>query len=223
MLLDFFEQAMGSPVEIEYAIEMKNGEKPILYLLQIKPLIKIDEDIEVNIEKVDQENALLLIKGGMGNGHLTHVQDVIYMDLDKFDKNQTKQMAKEIADLNKKLQTEDREYILIGPGRWGTRDPFIGIPVFWSQIANARIIVEVGLKELPLEASLGSHFFHNVTSMNVGYFSAPYRSESNIVNLNLLSKQKVINETSFFKHIRFEKPLDIKMDGKSRVTLVSTQ
>ena len=220
VLLDFFEQAMGSPVEIEYAVDLPKGEKAILYLLQIKPLIKIDEQIEVNIEEVDKEETVLLLKGGMGNGHLSHIQDVIYMDVHKFDKSQTEQMAKEVAELNKKLQAEDREYILIGPGRWGTRDKFIGIPVFWSQIANARIIVEMGLKELPLEASLGSHFFHNVTSMNVGYFSAPYGDNKNIVNLNLLNKQEVINETTFFKHIRFQENLDIKMDGKNQITLV---
>lgn len=223
VLLDFFAQAMGSPVEIEYALEAKNDERPTLHLLQIKPLIKEASSVSVNIDSINKEKSIFILNEGMGNGHYTQISDVVYMDLDKFDKTQTEVMAKEVAALNKKLQEENREYILIGVGRWGTRDKFIGIPVFWSQIANARIIVEMGLKDLPLEASLGSHFFHNVTSMNVGYFSAPYGSKANIVNLNLLNSQKVINKTSFFKHVRFDKPLDIRMDGKERIAVAEMQ
>ena len=214
---------MGSPVEIEYALETQNNERPTLHLLQIKPLIKQENDITVNIENINNEKSILVLNGGMGNGHYTNISDVIYMDLDKFDKTQTELMAKEVASLNQKLQEEGREYILIGIGRWGSRDKFIGIPVFWSQIANARIIVEMGLKTLPLEASMGSHFFHNVTSMNVGYFSAPYGSNKNSVNLELLNRQNIINETIFFKHVRFNDPLDIKMDGKRRIATAEMQ
>lgn len=220
VLLDFFAQAMGSPVEIEYTMNLSKGQKPTLHLLQLKPLIKQENDVEVDIQNIDKEKTILSLEGGMGNGHYTHIQDVIFMNLDKFDKTKTSEMAKEVAELNKKIQQEDREYILIGAGRWGTRDKFIGIPVFWSQIANARIIVEMGLKELPLEASLGSHFFHNVTSMNVGYFSAPYDSKTSQVNIDLLQQQEVINETTFFKHVRFEKNLNIKMDGKARAAVI---
>ncbi len=223
VLLDFFEQAMGAPVEIEYAVEMDGNEQPILYLLQIKPLIKKDSNVTVNIDSVNKESAVCVLEGGMGNGHYKHIRDVVYMKTELFDKTQTDKMAQEVAYLNKKLQQEEKEYILVGAGRWGTRDRFIGVPVFWSQIANARIIIEMGLKELPLEASLGSHFFHNVTSMNVGYFSAPYNSEANFVNIELLEDQKVINETSYFKHVRFEQPLDVKMDGKNRKALIAIQ
>lgn len=222
VLLEFFEQAMGSPVEIEYAVELGKNDKSTLYLLQIKPLIKAEDDILVNIDTVSRDNAVMMLQGGMGNGHYTTIEDVIYMNIERFDKSKTAEMANEIAELNKQLQKADREYVLIGVGRWGTRDKFIGIPVFWSQIANARIIVEMGLEELPLEASLGSHFFHNVTSMNVGYFSAPHNDKRNIINLELLDQQKVINETTHFKHVRFEKPLNIRMDGKNRIAVVET-
>lgn len=223
VLLDFFAQAMGSPVEIEYALESENNDLPTLYLLQIKPLIKQDDDITVSIDKVNKDKAIFVLHDGMGHGHYTHINDVVYMNVDNFDKSKTDEMAKEIAAINKKFHEEDREYILIGIGRWGTRDKFIGVPVFWSNIASARIIVEMGLKDLPLEASLGSHFFHNVTSMNVGYFSAPYGTKENIVNLDLLNQQKVINETTYFKHVRFEKPLDIKMNGKERIAVAEIQ
>lgn len=223
ILLSFFEQAMGSPVEIEYAMTMKPKQKASIHLLQIKPLIKQEEEVNVNIEKIAKDKAILLLHGGMGNGHYSHIEDVIYVDVNKFDKTQTQDIAKEVAELNKILQAEDREYILIGPGRWGSRDKFIGIPVFWSQIANARLIVEMGLKELPLEASLGSHFFHNVTSMNVGYFAAPHNAKDDIVNLDLLNNQELINETTHLKHVRIKGGLDIKMDGKNRLASVSLE
>lgn len=223
ILLNFFSQAMGSPVEIEYALTLNNQQPATLNLLQIKPLIKQEEEVKVNVDDVNEKNLIFLLKDGMGNGHFKHIEDIVYMNIEKFDKTQTQEMAKQVAELNTKLQEENREYILIGPGRWGTRDKFIGIPVFWSQIANARIIVEVGLKAFPLEASLGSHFFHNVTSMNVGYFSAPHKATDNILNIDLLEKQEIINETPFFKHIRFKEALDIKMDGKNRVASVVMQ
>lgn len=219
ILLDFFAQAMGAPVEIEYAMNIPKQGKATLQILQIKPLIKQDDDIDINIEKVEKEQTLFLLKGGMGNGHYTHIQDVVYMKLDHFDKSKTRQMAEEIAIINKKMQEENREYVLIGVGRWGTRDPFIGVPVFWSQIANARIIIEMGIKDLPLEASLGSHFFHNVTSMNVGYFSIPYNNNEQNINFNRLAQEQCIHESLFFKHVRFDQTLDIKMDGKNRIAL----
>ena len=222
VLLDFFEQAMGAPVEIEYAMNLNNSAEAELELLQIKPLIKHEVEVDIDIDNVNEKEAVCILNGGMGNGHYTHIQDVIVMKMDRFSKQKTREMAKEVAVFNQYLQSEEREYILIGAGRWGTRDPHIGVPVYWSQIANARIIVEMGLKELALEASLGSHFFHNVTSMNVGYFSAPYHSKSNIVNLNLLTKQNIIKDGEYFQIVRFDHPLDIKMNGKKRIALIAT-
>ncbi len=121
--------------------------------------------------------------------------------------------------LNKKLSGENLNYILIGPGRWGTRDRFIGVPVKWPQIANAKVIVETELEDFPLDASLGSHFFHNVTSMNVGYFSIKNQGKS-FVNYDLLSQQELIEETVYFKHVRFPENLSIVMDGKKRQALI---
>jgi len=129
------------------------------------------------------------------------------------------EMATEIEYFNKRLKKTGREYVLIGPGRWGSRDKFIGIPVKWSQISGARIIVETDLADFPLDASMGSHFFHNVTSMNVGYLSVHSGGES-LIHYDLLEKQVVIEEGKFFRHIRFEHDLDIVMDGKKRQSLI---
>jgi hypothetical protein len=131
-------------------------------------------------------------------------------------------MAEEIDRINEKMLKENIRYILIGPGRWGSRDKFIGIPVVWSQISNAKVIVEIGLPDFHIDASLGSHFFHNVTSMNVGYFSVDPLAEDGIINWEKLESQKTIEKYKFFKHIRFEKPLMIKMDGNKRIAVIAS-
>ena len=115
----------------------------------------------------------------MGNGILDNISDLIYLEPEKFDNLHTVEMAEEIDKINEKMMKQNRKYILIGPGRWGTRDRFLGIPVVWPQISNAKVIVEIGLPDFYLDASLGSHFFHNVTSMNVGYFSINQGSKRN--------------------------------------------
>src|SRR6056297_221678 len=156
----------------------------------------------------------------MGNGKIDYIRDVIFVDEEKFDNNRTLEMTNEIEKLNKQMLKRNKKYILIGPGRWGTRDKFIGIPVVWSQISQAKVIVEVGLKKFPLDASLGSHFFHNVTSMNVGYFSISDQSRQSFVDWEKFKKQKVVEETTFFKHVEFSEPLTVLMDGKKMVSAI---
>jgi len=222
VILDIVEEAMGSPVEIEFAIDLLKDKKGLtsFHLLQIKPLIKNVFDINVDIENVDTERLLLYSENGMGNGIIDNITDVIYVDPKQFDKLKTEKMRDEIEQLNLKMVKNNRKYILIGPGRWGTRDRFIGIPVAWSQISNAKIIVEVSLEDFPLDASLGSHFFHNVVSMNVGYFSVKHSSLIDFINWEELDKQKTISETKFFKHIQFDNPVEVIMDGKKRASLI---
>ncbi len=223
ILLRFFKEAMGAPVEIEFAVDLDKGKnnQPTLYLLQIKPLIRLESHIDISFEDVNPENIIVQSVKGMGNGRLETIRDIIYMNTEKFDKLDTLEMAREIAEMNKQFDDDNGEYILIGPGRWGTRDRFTGIPVLWSQISHARVIVEMGLKEFPLEASLGSHFFHNVTSMNVGYFSVYHESKSEWVNLDVLQQQEVVTSSKYFVHVRFKKPLTILMDGKSQKAVIT--
>ncbi len=145
---------------------------------------------------------------------------MIFVDEDKFDNQKTLEMSYEIEKMNAGMLKENKKYVLIGPGRWGTRDKFIGIPVAWPQISNAKEIVEMSLKDFPLDASLGSHFFHNVKSMNVGYFSIQHSSPNDFVNWDVLNNQEVIEETKYFKHVRFKNPFSIVMDGKKRISLI---
>ena len=224
LLLSIFKEAMGTPVELEYAVDLEKSpanKLPTLYLLQIKPLIRKDDMLDVTIEDFDKDQALMYATKGMGNGKIDTIRDVIYVDIAAFDRTQTNEMAEQLGKINEQLVGEGKEYILIGPGRWGTRDPFTGIPVVWSQISNAKIIVEMGLEDFPLDASLGSHFFHNVTSMNVGYFSVPYNSNEAFINLDILKKLPVVSHTKFIKHVRFPKPVTIFMDGHKREVLIT--
>ncbi|MGE0021017.1 MAG: PEP/pyruvate-binding domain-containing protein [Draconibacterium sp.] len=222
ILLKLFREALGSPVEIEYAIDLEPAENglPTFYLLQIKPLIRIEEQIEINLDQIDDEHIFMYAEQGMGNGKVENIYDVVYVDPAKFDKLKTKQIAQEISDINRRFEERGKEYILIGPGRWGSRDPFTGIPVYWANISKARVIVEMGLPDYQIDASLGSHFFHNVTSMNVGYFSVPYQAENAKLKMEALEQQKLIHETEFVKHVYFIKPLTVLMNGRERKALI---
>ena len=225
LLLKLFREAMGSPVEIEYAVDLECGDnqRPTFYLLQIKPLIRRDEQLNINIGTIDPKKTLMYAIRGMGNGIVSGIRDVIFVDPDRFDKMLTREIAEEINRFNKKMDTQNKEYVLIGPGRWGTKDPFTGIPVLWTNISKARIIIEMGLKDFPLDGSLGSHFFHNVTSMNVGYFTIPHNSADGIINMDMIKGMPIIEEGNFIKHVCFDKELSIIMDGKNRQALIATE
>ncbi len=222
LLLTYFKQAMGAPVEIEFAVDLSNeyNKLPTLYLLQIKPLIRRENISKISFDHIDPSKIILKSEKGMGNGEIDYIKDVILMNPKKFSRTKTDEMAKEVAAFNKKLEKEGKEYLLIGPGRWGTRDKFTGIPVLWSQISFAKVIVEMGLEEFPLEASLGSHFFHNVTSMNVGYFSVHFVKNEEFIQMDTFLKQTIVEEAEYFMHIKFEKPLKILMDGKNQKAVI---
>lgn len=220
ILLNIFSQAMGTPVEMEFSVDMEQ-EIPILYILQIKPLIKNEYNIDIENENIEQDNIILRAEKGMGNGRIRTINDIIYVKTEAFNRLETEEMAKEVKALNEILNSEQREYVLIGPGRWGTRDPMTGIPVQWSDISKAKIIVEQGLPDFPLDASLGSHFFHNVTSMNIGYFAIPFETEHSFINFDLLAEAEVIQELKHTKHVRFPTPLTITMDGKKQTAIIS--
>ncbi len=222
LLMKLFKQAMGAPVEMEYALDLNKGENgwPTFYLLQLKPLIRREAEIEIELGTLDNSKLLLLSSRGMGNGRIPGVSDVVYVDIQRFDRTKTVEIANEIATVNKALNAVNLQYVLIGPGRWGTRDEYTGIPVNWPQINSARVIVEIGLPNYPLEASLGSHFFHNVTSMNVGYFSIPDINSADFVKIDLLEQQELIWEGKYVRHVRFKQELEILMDGRKRTAVI---
>lgn len=222
-VLDVVTEACGTPVEIEFAVDLKKDENgnASFYLLQIKPLLGTGAGYNIDTDAINEEEIILLTRKSMGNGVIDDINDIIYIEPEKFDNTLTMQMADEIAVLNEKMVKENRKYVLIGPGRWGTRDRFLGIPVAWPQISGAKVIVEVSLPDFHPDASLGSHFFHNVTSMNVGYFSVNLNSGEDRILWENIRKQEVVTEGGFLRHIRFDKPLLIRMDGKKGMAVIS--
>jgi len=223
VILDVVQEALGSPVEIEYAVDLEKDEDGLasFYLLQIKPMVGSRTDYAVDIDQIPRKDILLFSQQSMGNGLINNIQDVIYVEPGMFDKTKTREMTHEIEKINAAMLDQGRKYILIGPGRWGTRDPFIGIPVVWSQISNAGVIVEMSMEEFPLDASLGSHFFHNVTSMNVGYLSVNHKSPGDFINWDIIGEQELIEKKKYFRHVRFARPLQVKMDGKKSIAVIT--
>jgi hypothetical protein len=222
IMLQTVKEALGSPVEIEYAVDLTKtvNDLPSFFLLQIKPLVENLSHYDIDPGKIDQSRILLYTMNSLGNGKIDNIHDVIYVDINKFDKMKTLEMVNEIEELNQYMTKKNKQYVLIGPGRWGTRDQYLGIPVIWPQISNAKIIVEISLPNFPLDSSLGSHFFHNLTSMNVGYFSVQDNSSSDFIRWHLLEKQRTAHSTKHFRHIQFDDPLTIIMDGKSMVSII---
>jgi len=223
IILDVVAEATGNPSEIEFAVDLTKDTEgnASFYLLQIKPLVGSGAGYEIDEESINHEDLILQSGKSMGNGIIDDITDIIYVEPGKFDNLRTTQMADEINAINDKMLKANSRYVLIGPGRWGTKDRFLGIPVAWPQISNAKVIVEVDLPDFHLDASLGSHFFHNVTSMNVGYFSINQGSNDGRIDWDKLAGQEVIETGKFFRHIRFEKPLTIRMDGKKGIAVIT--
>jgi len=222
LIMDVGKEALGSPVEMEYAVDLDRAEneKPSFFILQIKPMLGVGREYTFETEDISRDDMIVYAERSMGNGKLDDIADVVYVEPAAFDKRKTREMARQIEEINRKMVEAGHRYILIGPGRWGTRDPFIGIPVNWSQISNAKVIIETSLEDFPLDASLGSHFFHNVTSMNVGYLSIQHDSRTSFIHWEELGRQKVMEEMSFVKHVRFREPVCILMDGKKRISII---
>lgn len=221
-VLDVVKNSMGTPAEIEFAVDLTDNEerRPAFYILQLKPLIRDVSEYSFNTEEIERNKLMLYTEKGMGNGMIENISDLIYCDPDKIDKSKTIEMAKEIDELNSMMRAEKRKYILMGPGRWGTRDRWLGIPVIWTQISNAGVIVEADVKDFQVDASLGSHFFHNITSMNIGYFTVPYSSSSSFIDWGWLKSQKPNQKKDFFVHLRFKDPLKVLMDGRKGISVI---
>lgn len=225
VLLNSLEKRMGTPVEIEFAVRLPHPKntlsKPELNLLQVKPLTGKQRAYELNDSALDDpETILLYSQTALGNGLIDTVTDIILVDLSRFDRTRTAEIANEVEWFNRRFLKANRHYLLIGPGRWGTRDRSLGVPVAWSQICNAKVIVELGLENYHLDASLGSHFFHNMTSMGTGYMAINESNSQEIIRLDALAHAELVERQRFVLHYRFDAPLKIEIDGKKRIAIV---
>ena len=212
-ILELCEAALGAPVEIEFAVNI--GEINCFHLLQVRPLTTYDQIEMIDIDSIDKDKIFLLSKSGCGNGVIDEIYYIVYIEPDLFDNTKTNEMKNDISKINEILKSKDNYYLLIGPGRWGSRDKFLGISVDWNDISNAKAIVEVGFKDFDIEPSQGTHFMHNVISMNIGYFNIPYYSNDNsFIDWEWLKSKKVEIKGEFCKVVKLSKPLKIIMDGK---------
>lgn len=215
LVLDVGSRSMGSPVEIEYALNLdEESGTPAFYILQLKPLIRTDRGGEVDLSRIDLSDAFLRSPKSMGNGRNDDLLDIVWIDPERFERQSTLAIAAEIEALDRLVAKEGRRYLLLGFGRWGTRDPWLGIPVAYSQIAHAAVIVEADLPDFRVESSLGSHFFHNVTSMNIGYITVPW-SETEGIDWLWLRSMPVAARLDHCVWTRLEEPLGVLMDGKA--------
>lgn len=212
-LLEMGRAALGNPVEIEFAVNLnRNPEKAELYLLQIRPMqhtmiheFEQDQTIEEG-QIISKSNVAL------GNGQISNVSYIIFIDTKDFKIDNTEVIAQEVEYFNKKLGRKNR-YLLIGPGRWGTADPWLGIPVDWNQISNVAVIVEVGLPKLPIDPSFGTHFFQNITGQRIGYFTINPKNKKDVLREKILRNLPVLEQKEFTKLIKVDNPLTISING----------
>ena len=215
-ILVLCEQAYDAPIEIEFAVTLPPQNEPQIHFgfLQVRPMVVSIEEVDITKDEMKSENVIVKSDFVLGNGTIRNIKDVVFVKPEKFKTEKIQNISKEIGQLNKKLQKNKIPYILIGFGRWGSSDPHLGIPVNWEQISAARVIVESTLTVINVELSQGSHFFHNLTSFQISYFSIRHSGKNNI-DWSFLNQQKVIEETLYVKHIKLLHPLKVKVDGRS--------
>jgi hypothetical protein len=208
-------EAMRRAVEIEFACNLNNDGSGDFYLLQIRPIVDAKQMINVNVAEIPDDDCLLRSHKSLGHGISEDVFDIVYVKAgDNFSAADNPIIAEEIDSINRKFLSDDKNYILIGPGRWGSSDPWLGIPVKWPHINAAKLIVEIALKNYRIDPSQGTHFFQNLTSFGVGYFTVDTNILSGgICRTDVLDSMPSVDETKHVRHVHFEKPLKILMDG----------
>ena len=212
---------MRRPVEIEFAVNLDAKEKKgVFYLLQIRPMVDMKADLNEDLNTIPEDQLLLKSVNSLGQGIMDDIQDVIYVKTDGYSASNNQLIAYDIEKLNKRFLDEGKHYILVGPGRWGSSDTWLGIPVKWPNISAARVIVEAGLTNYRVDPSQGTHFFQNLTSFGVGYFTINAYMNDGLYTQELLNSMPAVEETKFLRWVHFDKPLTVKMDGKKKIGVV---
>ena len=211
-------EAMRRPVEIEFACNIHADKTCDFYLLQIRPIVDAKEMLDEDVRAIPDADCLLRSHNSLGHGISEDVTDVVYVKYDdQFSAMNNFYVADDIERINRKFLADGKNYVLIGPGRWGSSDHYLGVPVKWPHISAARVIVEVALKNYNIDPSQGTHFFQNLTSFGVGYFTVDTNTEEGgFVNKEILDAMPAVEETQYVRHVRFDRPLRILMDGKKQ-------
>jgi len=214
-LLEISHNSVGAPVEIEFAMILDpKGQKPArIGFLQVRPMVVSDEEITVDDDELNSEKRLISSNKALGNGVINSLCDILFIPPEKFAVSKTREIAEELSRHNRKMIEGKCHYILVGFGRWGSSDSWLGIPVEWGMISNSRVIIEAALPDMNKEMSQGSHFFHNLTSFKVFYFAVPLEGMYNI-NWDVLKSMAVVEKGDYVVHAKSEKPLTVKVDGR---------
>ena len=228
LVLKMGQDEMQRPVEIEFACNLHPDKTGEFYLLQIRPMVDNRLNLSENLAAVPDEQCLLRSHNAIGHGIFSEIEDVVYVKTlpdkknpdYKYSPSYNPRIAEEIERINRMLLTQDRKCLLIGPGRWGSSDPWLGIPVKWPQISSAQVIVEAGLESFQVEPSQGTHFFQNLTSLGVGYLTIDAFRGDGKYDESIWAAYDTIQETDYVRHIRLPKPLVIKIDGMSKEAIV---
>lgn len=221
-VLEIGQQQMNNPVEIEFAVNIDPARiKPICFnLLQIRPIVENNELIKDKLEDIPQSETIVFSNSALGNGTMKGICDLIYVRTENFDASKNHEIAARLNEINDKFLREEKNYVLIGPGRWGSTDEWRGIPVKWQQISAARVIVESGLENYRVDPSQGTHFFQDLTAFKVGYLTCnPFIGEG-FTDVDFLSAAEPVYEDSLIRHIRFPEPLVIKIDGRKKIGVI---
>ncbi len=209
-------EAMGCNIEMEFACDYDPESGAAAFnILQMRPMVSRSPVKKVTLRDLKPENLLLLSAQALGNGSHRDISDLVYVIPENFDALKTREIAAEINDLNARLRAEGRSYIIIGPGRWGSSDPMLGIPVKWNHISGSRIIVEAAYGDFVVDPSYGTHFFHNVTSLGLGYLTINETGPESYINWDRIKAVKPVSEAAYIRHVRFDRPLDIRIDGSA--------
>ena len=221
-VLEVGQAEMNQPVEVEFAVDLETpSNKPfIFYLLQIRPIVDSEETITENLQEIPIENTLIFSNSALGNGIVDDVYDVVYIKPETFNPANNRDLVPVLEDINIRFTEENRQYILIGPGRWGSQDPWLGIPVKWPQISAARVIVENVVENYNVDPSQGTHFFQNLTSLRVGYFHVNTLKGDDRLDIDLLNSLPAVYEDEHIRHVKFDDPAIIKIDGKNSIGAV---
>jgi len=210
------ERGMGTPVEIEFAVSLgpRSGARCDFGFVQMRPLALMRESEAVEIGEVDPAALLCRSQRVLGNGRFEGIRDLVVVDFQRFERARSREAAAEVGRLNGLLLAERTPYALVGVGRWGSRDPWLGIPVTWDQVSGAQVIVEAGLRDLKVTPSQGTHFFQNLTSFNVGYFTVNPETGDGTVDWEWLEAQPALSSAAHVRRIRLDKPILVLMNGK---------
>jgi len=221
-LLETGQKEMNNPIEIEFAVnlDLPAGSPKVFSFLQIRPIVDNDQSVDFELKDINKEDTIVISNSALGNGIIRNMSEIVYVKPDTFKASDSMLIASKIEKINDQFVSEKKNYILIGPGRWGSSDPCLGVPVKWSQISNARIIIESGLENFRIDPSQGTHFFQNITSFRVGYFTInPFINEG-YYNLEFLNSQKACFEDEHIRIVCFNEPLTVKIDGKNHMGVI---